>query len=299
MFEQILDQLPEQSQACRLLYNAETGGYHLPPCDQNIPISFDNVSSFREIYPGNQYDCIEVPVADLIASLVVNTRSQLILETGTSRGFSSSHLAAAARVCAGQKARVITLDIDSLLSRMFEGTTLSSTIESYIGNSIDFNLEDAVGEREFDLMFFDSLHTYAHLSQEIGAFIYKLKLGGLLILHDTFFYDGLGILCFELMKTGKFEVLSFPTHRLHEIPKFRTPGVTILRKVEPIARGELLFPKNVPTLELEFDSIPDVSNFIEQFGTTSLVRSYYASRLFTVQARDPTSTALLQPVERN
>ena len=64
-------------------------------------------------------------------------------------------------------------------------------------------------------MFFDSLHTYAHLSGELAQHLPLLKVGGLFAMHDTLVYDDLGLVVLWMMASRCFEVLSLPTHPRH------------------------------------------------------------------------------------
>lgn len=75
MFEAPLQTLPESALACRALYDVASGGYHLPLREHNRRLRREDAPQFRALYPQVHYDCIEVPVADLLYSLVVNTRS--------------------------------------------------------------------------------------------------------------------------------------------------------------------------------------------------------------------------------
>ena len=294
MFEKLLDLLPESVRACRRLYDPQTGGYHLPLREANHPISLAQVDAMRERHTQPQYDCIEVPVADLLGSLVINIRAQLILETGTSRGFSTAHLAAAARCVHGPDAKVISIDLAPTANLMFEGSPLASTIVAVKADSLQIDLAPLTAGAEFDFLFLDSLHSYAHLSREIERFLPMLKVGGLLALHDTFFYDGLGLVTLMLMQLDGLETLSMPTHRLHA-HQTRSPGVSLFRKLAPIAASELRFPRGAPTLQLELVHIEDPGAIANHLGMAALRRDYVAQGLLAASARDWDSPALLAP----
>lgn len=294
MFEQILATLPEAVRATRMLYEPETGGYHLPRRDLQQTFGLADVARMRAEHVALQYDCIETPVADLLSSLVVNTRSRLILETGTSRGFSTSHLAAAARCVHGAAARVVTLDVEHVPHRFFCDTEITATIEHRLENSLDQDPR-ALGQGEdFDFLFLDSLHSYDHLGREVALYLPHLKLGGLMALHDTFYYDGLGLLALALMQVPGLEALSFPTHRQHAAGK-RCPGVSLFRKVAAIEPGSLCFPAQLDLLRTELVIVKSPEVVVAHLGMAATRAPYEASRLRQSGPRIHASPALLEP----
>lgn len=294
MFELVLDGLPEMARAARRLYDPESGGYHLPPRDEQKPFGLADLPRLLAQPTPPQYDCIEVPVADLLCSLVLNTRSRLILETGTSRGFSTSHLAAAARCVHGDAAQVISLDPAEVPNRFYLGSEAARSIQPRRVDSLTQDPRELAQGGEFDFLFLDSLHTYEHLGREIALFLPQLKLGGLMMLHDTFFYDGLGLTTLMLMQTPGLEVLSFPTHRRHA-RRLRSPGVSLFRKLAPVAPGSIVFPGELEMLRTELVSLKDPRAALPRLGMAALRPHYVAASLAQGEARGPRSAALLEP----
>jgi len=295
VYEHLLRTLPESTLACRALYDPESGGYWLPRRSENRQLTLAEVPSLREQHAdAAQFDCIEAPVADLLYSIVVNTRSKLLLETGTSRGFSTSHLAAAARFVDGEQARVVTLDIAPTPEPFLAHSDLAEAITAVRADSLSIDLSELLGQARFDFMFFDSLHTYEHLSGELARHLPLLKVGGLFALHDTLVYDDLGLVVLWMMASRSFEVLSLPTHRSHGEGR-RSPGLSLFRKLADVDAGELLYPSLAGVVEGERESLLRPSEVVARTG--SLFRDpRYAARDLHRGARLSTSPALLDPV---
>jgi predicted O-methyltransferase YrrM len=294
MFEDLLANLPEAALACRRLYDASSGGYHLPHRDHQDRFGLADVAAMRQRFAQVQYDCIEVPVADLLATLIVNTRSRLILETGTSRGFSTCHLAAAARCVHGAAARVVTLDPALVPNRFYVGAGLAASIDAQRVDSLTVDGRALTDGADFDFLFLDSMHSYGHLAREIELFLPQLRLGGLMALHDTFFFDGLGLVTLMLMQCQGLEAISFPTHRSHG-GKLRSPGVSLFRKLAPIEAGTLRFPRLPGALDAELVTIQDPAAIVDGLGMTALRAPYAARNLLAAGRRHGASPALLDP----
>ena len=294
MYEHLLRALPESALACRALYDSESGGYWLPPRSENRQIKLDEVPTLRGQHDRAQFDCIEAPVADLLYSVLVNTRSRLVLETGTSRGFSTSHLAAAVRFVAGDKARVVTLDIAPTPNPFFADSDVAQSITAIAADSLSVDVSRLLGTARFDFMFFDSLHTYAHLSGELAQHLPLLKVGGLFAMHDTLVYDDLGLVVLWMMASRCFEVLSLPTHRSHGEGR-RSPGVSLFRKLSDWEPGDLRYPSLAGVAEGERESLLRPQDIVARTG--NLFRDpRYAARDLHRGPRGSTSPALLDPI---
>ncbi|MCA8966424.1 MAG: class I SAM-dependent methyltransferase [Planctomycetes bacterium] len=294
MFERILDGLPEMARAARRLYDPDSGGYHLPTREDQQPFGLADVERMWAVHTTLQYDCIETPVADLLASLVVNTRARTILETGTSRGFSTAHLAAAARAVHGDSARVVTLDAEAVPNRFFEGSDLARSIDARGVDSLSVDPTELAGSEAFDFLFLDALRSYRHVADEVARFLPRLKVGGLFVLHDTFGFDGLGLVVLQLMQHPALEVVSLPTHR-PSVPARRTPGVTILRKVAEVLPGSLVLPGRGPDLEREMINVVEWPTLVQAIGSGALRPTYVAGHQSADQTRSSRSAPLLAP----
>lgn len=291
MFEILLQTLPETALTCRALYDASSGGYHLPLREHNRPMHRGEVETLRQQYPRPLYDCVEVPVADLLYTLVLNTRSLHILETGTSRGFSTCHLAAGACAVDAAAARLISVDPAPAPHLFFEESPLAASITAVRADALALDPAALAGGRAFDFMFFDSLHTYAHLSAELTRYLPLLRLGGLFALHDTFVFDALGLVVLALARSGRVEMLSMPSHRRHAEPA-RSPGVSLFRKIAPVEAGESWFPELGVAADGERHVLPDPAAVVQRSGSLFMDRRYVAHRMHR-DARQVLSPALL------
>jgi predicted O-methyltransferase YrrM len=227
VLEFLFDNLPTQVKEFRRQYDALSGGYRVPPRLHFYGI--DSGKSAEWVNLPIQYDPVELPVADLLFNLAYNSHSKNILETGTSRGFSTCHLATAALARQG---KVITIDLDPLPYHLWEATKLEPLIHFLKGRSsldVKSDVESILGGELFDILFLDSLHSYEHLISEIQVYESLLKVGGMIILHDTLYYDVLGFVVDDLEVNGRFQVVTVETHR-HHGDNTRSPGVTIARK---------------------------------------------------------------------
>ena len=58
----------------------------------------------------------------------------------------------------------------------------------------------------------------------------RLKVGGLILMHDVLFFDGVGSAFRQLILQNRFEYLILETPRHHHTNTKRAPGVAILKK---------------------------------------------------------------------
>ncbi len=109
---------------------------------------------------------------------------------------------------------------------------LPPALEELNANSLDVvgQVRELLNGEMFDLLFLDSLHTYAHLMAEIMLYERFLKTGGMIVLHDTIFYDCLAPVVMQLSECPRFEVITLPSPRKHAHGT-RCPGVTIATKI--------------------------------------------------------------------
>ncbi len=296
MLEFLFSVLPQSALACRRLYDVKTGGYHLPPRELNVPLEPSDVDRLRASHPDVVFDCIETPVADLLYALVVNTRSRWILETGTSRGFSTSHLAAGASFVDAESARVLTIDLAPTPHPFFEGTTLARHITAIRADSLALDLRPVLRDDRLDFIFFDSLHTYAHLSGELVRYLPFLKTGGLFALHDTLVYDDLGLVVTWLAASGLVEMVTLPTHRTHR-DKARSPGVSLFRKIRRTDAGDLVFPDLSGVVDGERQSLVRPAQVVERTGSLFTDPRYVVGRLHCDGPRDDDCAPLLECVD--
>jgi len=228
MYEVLNERLPIAAKLVRSLYDRDSGGYFIPPRDLMRCVEPQLLETWRRTM-SVQYDCVEAPVADFLFELAYNMRCKFIVETGTSRGFSSCHLASAIDAPDG---KLITIDPSPAPLLLWKGSELEKKITHVPAISIEVanNIREFSNGAEFDMLFLDSLHSYHNLGAEFSAFERHLKVGGIAVFHDTFYYDGLGLVVHDILANPRFEVTTIPTHRLHTA-KTRCPGITVVRKL--------------------------------------------------------------------
>jgi predicted O-methyltransferase YrrM len=211
-------------------YDPGTGGYLAPPNHSMGHFNEEDVVKWRNKYASMpQYDSVELEVASFLYSLLRMTGAKRVLETGCSRGFSTSFLATAVIDNGGGK--VISIDADPVF-HLWEGSDVESDISFINGNSLDAvgQVRHLLNGEMFDLLFLDSLHVYTHLMAEIMLYEKFLKTGGMIVLHDTLYYDCLAPVVMHLSECQRFEVVTLPSPRTHA-NRTRCPGVTLATKV--------------------------------------------------------------------
>lgn len=219
--------LSELAKLYSLSYDSKTGGYLTPPRHLvTKPFTLEDVNEWKiKCTEFPMYDSIELEVAIALYSIIRLTGAKNILETGCSRGFSTCFLAAG--VSDNNGGKVTTVDTVSCF-HLWEGSNLEKFIN--FNQMQSFDLYKNVENEQFDMLFLDSLHTYKNLMEEIMIFERKLKIGGILVLHDTLFYDGLGFAANSLLENPRYETINLPTPRRHK-NNSRCPGITVSMKI--------------------------------------------------------------------
>lgn len=217
------------------LYDRETGGWFVPPHLRN---RFDPacVERWRDEHPVN-YAPVELEVGQLYHSLAKLLRPTLILETGTHFGYSSYCIADALQEN-GDGGVLYTVDLESE-HHLFRQTEHEERVVFVHGNSLDVDMGVFVGRDPrrgpagmpiFDMLVLDADHRYGGLIFEVNRYAPHLRVGGLMVLHDAMFFDGIGLVVQQLARTGFFDILTVPTPRRHGIVGGRCPGLTITTK---------------------------------------------------------------------
>jgi predicted O-methyltransferase YrrM len=224
--------LNEQARLFARTYDPRTGGYRVPVRDQMPRLTPEIVDGFRQSVPADahQWDSIEVEVAQWLYSVAKLTSAKRILETGCSRGFSTCFLAAA--VSGTKEGLVVTID-PAELWHLWDDSPLEGLIEWIPGYSTECvqTVDEVTQGAEFDLLFLDSLHSYPNLIAEIQIYERRLRDGGIIVMHDTMFYDCLGAVAAQMSSNPRYEVLSMRSPRTHGVRDGRRPGVTICTKI--------------------------------------------------------------------
>jgi predicted O-methyltransferase YrrM len=214
------------------LYDPESHGYYYPE-RWWIPRQLENLTKEQGIElreaikrdkPENLiYSPVELEVAQSFYWILRMIGAKYVLETGTNMGYSTSLIACAIRDNGGGCVDTIDVNKNDVI---WERTELEPYITFHHGSS----LEVALPDRQYDVLLLDSDHSYDTIMGEVIRFESKLKIGGLCIFHDTFYFDGIGICVSQLMQTRRYEVVNLPTPR-HGGRASRTPGITLARKI--------------------------------------------------------------------
>lgn len=182
----------------------------------------------RRLRSTPDFGSVEVEVGRLWYAMVMLLRPVHVLETGTYWGYSTSMIAAGLRDL-GQGGVVTSIDPVEA-DHLWEGTALSRHVKWICARSQDV-AADLKGTT-FDMLVLDSDHHYRTIMEELIAFEPLLKPGGVILLHDTLFFDGVGAAVRQLRENPRFEVVTLDSPRTHGKPGWRPPGVTICRKLK-------------------------------------------------------------------
>lgn len=202
----------------------------MPPAFLDSVRTYDQKTGYFKRADGTLDGCpTEVEVCQLWHSLVVMTRATSILETGTYQGLSTCYLAAGLRDNGG--GRIVTID-PWQIPHLWENTSLQQYIEWLPLTSPEAFPQ--VQNRQFDLLFIDSEHTYRTSMWELSNFEPLVRPGGYIVFHDSLFHDGVGHTVCTLYDDPRFEPITFETPRRVVAPAITEPvpmGMTIVRKI--------------------------------------------------------------------
>lgn len=230
------------------LYDSTTGGWHVPP-------GIIKINQFKkELYPIIFYDSVEQEVGHFYYVIVKMLKPAIVLETGVSRGYSTTCVASALFEN-GKAGHIYAIDPADYPHIWPEKLKAYIT---WIPKRSQDALQD-VNMKKYDLLIIDSLHDYDTCAWEVINFEPLLKVGGIILMHDTLCFDGVGAVVGQLITNSRFEVITLNTPRTHGNPQSRCPGLTLVRKLkdgDPIIKYEDKFsgwfvgdPLTVPYLE--------------------------------------------------
>lgn len=185
-------------------------------------------------------------------------RPEVIIETGTNVGYSTARLAHGLQSYS-KTGMIYTFDIGDAC-HLFEGTELPQNISFILGSSLDADFDESIVA---DMLVLDSDHSYDTIIKEILRFEPQLKVGGLMLLHDSIYFDGVAHAAIELMRSPRFEVVTLPTPRTHGMGT-RPPGLTIVRKCLPTPTpNDLVFRDDLRGIEVGRDGM-DTESIIDK-----------------------------------
>ncbi len=105
------------------------------------------------------------------------TKPELIVETGTDRGYSGIHLALGC-----PSAKVVSIDLRSVCSAHLNAYNLPN-VETITADSL--TVLDRFADHSIGLLFLDSAHTCEHVSKEIALYVPKVQEGKVVFIDDV------------------------------------------------------------------------------------------------------------------
>ena len=164
------------------------------------------------------YDAMtaEVEVLEFLKTLVTTLKPNLVVETGTFMGVSTL------RIAEGLKengfGRVITIEFDPKIheaaQKKFQDSGLASWIDSRLGSSLDFQLDEQI-----DLLFSDS--ELEIREKEVRRFLPRMNPNGIILMHDASSY----------LKTVREAALRMESEGLISVVLIPTPrGLVVAQK---------------------------------------------------------------------
>ena len=173
------------------------------------------------------YGSVELEVGRLIYALVLVHQPKIVLETGTFMGYSTSCIASALKQIGGKRI-VHTIDC-SPKDFLFKDSSLDEYINFIPGRSQD--VSGIFDQQKFDMLVLDSNHDYETILSELKLYEPKLVDGGIILIHDSLFFDGVGAAVSQIISSGRFECVTLDTPRHHHPRTKRSPGISIIRKL--------------------------------------------------------------------
>jgi predicted O-methyltransferase YrrM len=224
--------LPKRVETIKAAYDPSRGGYRRE--DGSLDIAHTEIETL-ETWNG----------------LLKCIRPKTVVETGVYYGLSTCYIAAALRDSGVEGAKVYSID-PWRLEHYWEESDLEPFVEY-----IPLPTQEAapqLSHLSIDVLFIDSVHTYAQSSWELVTFEPQIREGGYIIMHDTLLFDGVGRTAKHLYEDSRFEVITIETPRTMSVPTISSAvpmGCTIARKIRhgaPILRDDawLAVPESLP-----------------------------------------------------
>lgn len=203
------------------------GSFGLPSWFLDFERKYDKETGGWRFGATVEYGSVELEVGRLLYSLVLLNRPRNVLETGTFRGYSASCISLALAELGGDRV-LYTIDPNPA-----EQIWKDSFLERYIRPIRDTskNAASLFASIALDMILLDSDHSYETIVGEVNLYEPKLALGGIMLLHDSIFFDSVAKALKELLSSGRFECVTLETPRHHHSKTARSPGFSILKKI--------------------------------------------------------------------
>lgn len=137
-----------------------------------IEVDFPFVCSIVQLTPDY------APLIPNMLEMVLNTKAQVILETGTNIGDSARVWLEGLKKTGGE---LWTVDVAEYDNSWADGI---SNIHLLKGSSIEIPWD-----KQIDILYLDSDHTYGHVTKELMKFGPYVRVGGAIVLNDTMHHE--------------------------------------------------------------------------------------------------------------
>ncbi len=164
---------------------------------------------------------VEIETGLILYGLARMNNSRVIIETGTSHCYSALHLAQAIKDNGG--GMLYTIDKEQGETFRLDNAGLSNCYQSLIGDSVQVLSDLMPTLAEIDFVFLDANHAINHVADELRLTWPKLKVGGILTIHDVF-NENMTPLCYSLQKQFPFMMM----------PNRPSVGIGIGQKIEDV-----------------------------------------------------------------
>jgi len=230
----------------------------VPPAVAHFESGYEAMTGAFTVADGSKsYGPVELEVGRLWYALTMLHRPSMVVETGTHAGYSTACIAAALKLLGGKR-KLYSID-PMPLPQLWSGSDVSPVIEQIRMRSQDALpfIKTRLNNEPIDMLVLDSDHHYETIHAEFAMYEPLVRDGGLILLHDSIFFDGVGHLVNQVRQSDRFEVVTLDSPRRHDPPTARCPGITLVRKIrfgdvwppfDEKARGLFVGDPNSPAL---------------------------------------------------
>jgi predicted O-methyltransferase YrrM len=177
-----------------------------------------DIQKEKEFYPWSS----EPHTASFLFALARLLEARRILELGTYKGFATLHFLQALDGLADSS--LVTIDIKDYRSPILKQPEVQEAYTFVLGDSVKVVPQL---RQTFDLAFVDTDHTYGHCVAEVEAILGILAPAGVIVLHDSMSFPGVGRAVEHFRDTCQSITLPTPLVAGRERP---VSGLTILKR---------------------------------------------------------------------
>lgn len=168
-----------------------------------------NVISGPFYWPSSWPTSLDPESGELLYGLVRLLKPEIAVEIGTFKGYSA--------ICIGQalednkKGKLYTMDPAEL--EIVKIAIRKSGLKNRIEYITDFstNFIPKMNFKKIDLAMIDGDHSYKAVKKDFELVKNSIPSGGIIIFHDTIWFEGPRKVVEEIKRGGEYEVITFPT----------------------------------------------------------------------------------------